>query len=115
MVVLAWAGWGYWALVAGTIARPLSQSVGAWFLCRWVPGLPRRADGTSSVVRFALNVYGRFSLNYSTRNMDNLLVGWRFGPTSLGFYKKAYDLFVLAANQLFVSGSRRLPSLPSVG
>jgi PST family polysaccharide transporter len=27
-------------------------------------------------------------------------VGWRFGPSSLGFYKKAYDLFLLPANQL---------------
>ena len=32
--------------------------------------------------------------------MDNLLVGWRFSAHWLGFYKKAYDLFVLAANQL---------------
>ena len=100
MIVLAWAGWGYWALVAGTVAKPLVQSLGSWYLCRWIPGLPGRANGTASIVRFAMNVYGRFSLNYSTRNMDNLLVGWRFGPTSLGFYKKAYDLFVLAANQL---------------
>jgi O-antigen/teichoic acid export membrane protein len=100
MVVLAWAGWGYWALVAGIIARPLTQAVGAWYLCRWIPGLPSRADGTASVARFAMHVYGCFSVNYSARNMDNLLVGWRFGPSSLGLYKKAYDLFVLPANQL---------------
>jgi O-antigen/teichoic acid export membrane protein len=99
-IICAWAGWGYWALVAGVIARPLVQSVGAWCLCRWIPTLPRRVAGTGSIVRFALNVYGRFSFNYITRNTDNLLVGWRFGPASLGFYKKAYDLFLLPANQL---------------
>ncbi len=99
-IVLAARGWGYWALVAGAVSRLISQAIGAWLLCTWIPGLPRRADGTSSVVRFALNVYGRYSFNYFTRNTDNLLVGWRFGPTSLGFYKKAYDLFLLPANQL---------------
>ena len=52
------------------------------------------------MVRFATNVFARFSLNYSTRNVDNLLVGWRFSTLSLGFYKKAYDLFVLPSNQL---------------
>lgn len=52
------------------------------------------------MIRFALHVYGRFSLNYSTRNMDNLLVGWRFGAPALGFYKKAYDLFLLPSSQL---------------
>jgi PST family polysaccharide transporter len=98
-ILLGFAGWGYWALVAGTITLPLAQSVGAWYLCRWVPGLPRRVAGTASMVRFALNVYGRFSVNYSARNMDNLLVGWRFGAHSLGFYKKAYDLFEVPVSQ----------------
>jgi PST family polysaccharide transporter len=99
-IVLGWAGWGYWALVAGAIVLPLSVAIGAWVLCRWIPGLPRRVEGTSSMVRFALSVYGRFTVNYSTRNMDNLLVGWRFSAISLGFYKKAYDLFSLPATQL---------------
>ena len=100
MVFLAWRGWGYWALVAGAVIRLFVQSAGAWYLCRWIPGLPRRVTGTGSIVKFALNVYGRFSFNYVTRNTDNLLVGWRFGSSSLGFYKKAYDLFLLPANQL---------------
>jgi len=82
-ILLAWAGWGYWALVAGVVAQPLSQSVGAWTLCRWIPGLPRRVAGTGSMVRFAMNIYGRFTVNYFARNMDNLLVGWRFGSGPL--------------------------------
>lgn len=94
------AGWGYWALVAGAIGLGVAQSIGAWWLCRWVPGLPRRSPGTLEMVRFAVQVYGRFSVNYLARNTDNLLVGWRFGAVPLGFYKKAYDLFALSASQL---------------
>ena len=101
-ILLALAGWGYWALVAAVVARPLLQAIAAWCLCAWIPSLPRRVAGTASIVRFALHVYGRFSFNYVTRNTDNLLVGWRFGPASLGFYKKAYDLFLLPANQLLI-------------
>jgi len=99
-IVLARAGWGYKALVVGAIAAPLCQSIGAWSACRWVPSLPRRAEGTGSTVRFAISVYGRFGVNYGARNVDNLLVGWRFDAVSLGFYKKAYDLFALSAGQL---------------
>ena len=99
-IFLAWAGWGYWALVAGSVTRVLIQGIGAWYLCHWIPGLPRAVNGTDSVVWFATNVYGRYTLNYFARNTDNLLVGWRFGSASLGFYKKAYDLFLLPANQL---------------
>ena len=52
------------------------------------------------MIRYAINVYGRFALNYCTGNTDNLLVGWRFGAPALGFYKKAFDLFVLPSCQL---------------
>lgn len=99
-ICLGWAGWGYWALVAGAIALSVSTCIGAWVLCRWTPGLPRRAAGTGSLVRYAISTYGRFSTGYFTNNLDNFLVGWRLGPTPLGFYKKAYDLFVLPSNQL---------------
>jgi len=99
-VLFGLAGWGYWALVIGACATPLSTAIGAWIMCRWLPGRPRHAPGTGAMVRFAMHTYGRFSLNYCTRNTDNLLVGWRFGAYALGFYKKAYDLFTLSAAQL---------------
>jgi len=120
-IVLGWLGWGYWALVAGVVAQPLSTSVGAWFLCRWTPGYPRRVAGTSSMLKFALNTYGNFSVNYVSRNTDNLLVGWRFNAQTLGFYKKAYDLFALSVSQfvssiavVFVSGLSRVVRTPAV-
>src|SRR5208283_432400 len=49
---------------------------------------------------FAINVYSHYAFNYLTSNADNLLVGWRFGDRALGFYKRAYDLFVLPQTQL---------------
>jgi O-antigen/teichoic acid export membrane protein len=99
-ILLAWRGWGYWALVAGIVAASLSTTIGALWLCRWIPTLPRRGVGTRAMLRFAANVYGGFTANYFTRNFDNLLVGWRFNAAALGFYKKAYDLFALSATQL---------------
>jgi PST family polysaccharide transporter len=102
-ILLGWLGYGYWALVAGAIALPLSTSIGAWLLCRWRPGFTRLAPETGSMLRFAINTYGNFSVNYCSRNTDNLLVGWKFDAQSLGFYKKAYDLFALSATQLVSS------------
>jgi PST family polysaccharide transporter len=99
-IILAMAGWHYWALVWGSVAQTVSVTVGAWLACRWVPKAPGRASDTGQGVKFALNVYSHFAFWYFTRNTDNLLVGWRFGDQALGFYKKAYDLFVLPQNQL---------------
>jgi O-antigen/teichoic acid export membrane protein len=99
-VLLALRGWGYWALVVGIVAQQLSVTVGAFWLCKWMPSLPRRTGKTGAMVRFATKVYGQFSLGYATLNIDNLLVGWRFNAIALGFYKKAFDLFALSASQL---------------
>ena len=99
-ICCACLGWKYWALVAGAIVQPIVICAGAWILCPWLPGLPRQVRGTGKMVRYAMNVYGRYSLNYGTGNTDNLLVGWRFGAQALGAYKKAFDLFVLPSSQL---------------
>jgi O-antigen/teichoic acid export membrane protein len=99
-IFLALRGWGYWALAAGIVAQQLSVTIGALCLCRWIPSLPKRTGGTGRAVRFAAKVYGQFTVGYSTLNLDNLLVGWRFNAVALGFYKKAFDLFALSASQL---------------
>ena len=99
-IVLAMAGFHYWALVWGSVTQTVVTSAGAWLVCRWIPKLPRRAAETGSGVGFAFNVYSHYAFSYLTRNTDNLLVGWRFGARELGFYKKAYDLFVLPQTQL---------------
>jgi len=99
-ILLAWRGWGYWALVAGIVAAQSSTTIGVWWLCRWIPSWPRRTGQTGAIVRFAAKVYGQFSVLYSSQNIDNLLVGWRFNAVALGFYKKAYDLFALTSAQL---------------
>ncbi len=99
-IVLALAGCHYWALVWGSVTQVIVVAAGAWVACRWIPGRPARAAGAGAGFKFAMNVYWHFAFAYSTRNTDNLLVGWRFGAGPLGFYKKAYDLFVLAETQL---------------
>jgi PST family polysaccharide transporter len=99
-ILMALSGWGYWALVGGIVAQQISLTIGAWWLCRWLPSLPRRTSKTGAIVRFAAKVYGQYSVSYATLNLDNLLVGWQFNAVALGFYKKAYDLFSLSGSQL---------------
>jgi O-antigen/teichoic acid export membrane protein len=99
-IVLAKRGWHYWALVWGSVVQTVVILAGAWLTCRWIPSWPSRASGTKSGFKFAMNVYWHYAFSYSTRNTDNLLVGWWFGARELGFYKKAYDLFVLPETQL---------------
>lgn len=99
-IVLAWQGFGYWALVANTIMQSLSIAVCAWIACSWRPGKPGPIKDILPLLKFAFHVFSNYTLNYFSRNIDKMLAGWRFGAEALGYYKKAYDLFSLPANQL---------------
>lgn len=73
-IILAWQGWGYWALVAGAVALPLTIAVGAWIFCRWRPGLPASGSGIIPMLKFALNTYGNFALKYSREILTRYLL-----------------------------------------
>jgi len=99
-IILAWTGWGYWALVANIVIYPLVVAISGWLFCGWRPGKRGPFREILPILKFALHIYGNFTLNYFSRNIDKLLIGWRHGAQPLGYYKKAYDLFALPANQL---------------
>lgn len=52
------------------------------------------------MLKFGMNIYGNFATNYFSRNLDKILIGWRHGAQSLGYYERAYYLFVMPVNQL---------------
>lgn len=99
-IILAWMGWGYWALVVNIIMQPLTTAVCGWIFCRWRPGRPGSIKEIMPILIFAIHTYGNFTLNYFSRNIDKLLIGWRYGAQTLGYYKKAFDLFALPLGQL---------------
>lgn len=98
-ILLASQGWGYWALVARRMTLIAATTVGAWILCRWFPSLPAFGTGVKEMLKFGINTYGNFVMNYFSRNLDKILIGWKHGAQSLGNYERAYYLFVMPVNQ----------------
>jgi O-antigen/teichoic acid export membrane protein len=96
----ALSGFGYWALVLRRIGYGLASTVGIWSISRWRPGKPIIDEGVRSMLKFGANNLGSYSLTYFSRNLDNLLIGWRLGPGQLGIYDRAYQIFVMPVYQL---------------
>ncbi|MGH9521630.1 MAG: oligosaccharide flippase family protein, partial [Terriglobales bacterium] len=96
----AWYGAGYWSLVALTWIYSLGQFIASWFMVKWRPGLPRRAEGVRSLLAFGGNLTGSGFISYLQRNFDNVLVGWYWGAVPLGLYSRAYSLLTLPLRQL---------------
>ena len=99
-IVMAWYGFGYWSLVGSQLALVFSSTVLTWFLCGWFPGWPKRNSGVGSMVKFGGNVTGFATINFFSRNLDNLLIGRFWGAHQLGVYSRAYQLMMLPIDQI---------------
>jgi O-antigen/teichoic acid export membrane protein len=99
-IVLAWKGFGYWALVFSQMALLGTNMAGVWLACRWVPGRPGRGSDVKSMLSFGGNITGYATVNYFSKNADNLLIGRFAGPQQLGFYTKSSQILGLPTDQL---------------
>ncbi len=90
-IAWAWRHYGqdndYWALVLIPIVTAGVGLIGTWLTCRWRPGWPRAKAGTRNLVVFGANMTAFSFVNYFARNLDNLLIGWWWGATPLGYYR----------------------------
>jgi O-antigen/teichoic acid export membrane protein len=99
-ILLAWWGYGFWALVWKELARSMLNTVLAWAFCPWRPGLPSRNVGARAMLRFGYNVTGFNMLYYLTNNLDSVLLGKIWGAVPVGLYSRAKLLSSIPTGQL---------------
>jgi len=99
-ILMAWKGFGYWAIVGRQLSVPVITCICAWLQCSWRPSLPSKNANIKPMLKYAVNTFGNFSINYFARNIDKTILGWKLGSIELGGYDRAYRLFVLPVNQL---------------
>lgn len=99
-IILAWHGFRYWALVASQLAVAATSTLLVFSFCRWMPGLPKKNTGVRSMIKFGGNLTGFTTINYFSRNLDNLLIGRFWGAQQLGLYTRAYQLMALPIEQI---------------
>jgi O-antigen/teichoic acid export membrane protein len=94
------AGWGYWALVAMSIASPLVTTLCLWVASGWVPMAPQRRAGVRSMMVFG----GALTLNgivaYVAYNAEKVLIGRFWGAEAIGIYGRAYQLVNIPTDNL---------------
>jgi len=99
-LLLAARGYGYWALVANVLGTTALSTVLSWVLCGWRPGWPSRVAGLSSLLSFGGHLTGFTMVNYLARNLDNVLIGWWWGPSAVALYDRAYKLLLLPVQRI---------------
>jgi len=91
-VMLAIAGFGYWALVAAALVGPAAMTALAWAIVRWIPGRPHRSPEIWSMLRFGGAITIQSVLTYLAQNIDKVVIGRVSGAYAFGVYGRAYQL-----------------------
>jgi PST family polysaccharide transporter len=99
-ILMARRGFNYWALVGSQLAVVSTGTVITWIVCRWRPGMPKKDTGVRSMLKFGGNFTGFSTINFFSRNLDNLLIGRVWGAQQLGLYNRAYQLMMLPIDQI---------------
>jgi O-antigen/teichoic acid export membrane protein len=97
-VVLAWYGFGVWALVGANLAQSIVRVIVMYVATRHSvrPSLSPRASRDLLGFGFGHSMAQLGTL--LSQQGDNLVVGRWLGPDALGFYGRAYNLMVMPAS-----------------
>lgn len=90
--LLAWLGWGLWALVAEQGAGTLTRLVMNWLVYRrWSPRLGWDAAVARRLWNYGRHLWTAGNLIFLNDRFDDFWIGTRLGQAALGFYSRAYE------------------------
>ena len=92
-VAMAFAGWGYWSLVAKPIVTSTMTVVAVWTYCPWVPGRPKLSSNVKEMVGFGMGVAGFTMTDYVARSADRVALGYFYGAGLLGYFQNAFTVY----------------------
>ncbi|MGH8505191.1 MAG: lipopolysaccharide biosynthesis protein [Stenotrophobium sp.] len=99
-IILALAGYGYWALVSAMLIGTLMNSALAWLWCNWRPGLPHWDAQIRSMISFGGYLVVFTLLGFAAQNVPNVLNGRLWGAAAVGYYSRAFVLLTLLLNYI---------------
>lgn len=110
-VLLAWRGWGYWALATQNLIMTLLSTIGVWLCIHWLPGVPRRCAELREMLHFGGSLTAHGIVGYFPSCLDKVLLGWYSGAHPLGLYSNAYTLM---SKVLTVTGQVSEAAIPAM-
>jgi O-antigen/teichoic acid export membrane protein len=91
-IPMAFAGYGVWALVAGTISGSLVNLFMFWFLNPWRPSFSINISMIKRLTNFGTWVLGESLVGWFMNWGDNMIVGHFLGIEILGVYSIAWNI-----------------------
>lgn len=99
-IVLAYRGFGYYALIYRSLFDGLITFIAFYCMSPIRIVLIIKKKSLKMIARFSTFQFFFNFINYFSRNLDNLLIGKFISPVSLGLYDKSYQLMLLPVQNL---------------
>ena len=94
-VILAWLGFGYWALVWGQLGQGISSSLLTYAAARHSLRPLFAAEPFKDLFGFSFGMSLTSTVNYFALQGDYFVIGRMMDSAALGFYSRAYSLMQL--------------------
>lgn len=99
-IVMAYQGFGIWALIAQVMIRSFLQSILLITQSRWIPRLMFYKESCFRLYRYGINLITASCLTKITEEGISFFLGKVFSPYNLGIYTRATQFSVLPSTSI---------------
>ena len=99
-IFMAYKGFGVWALVAQNLITAAIPAIVFWFFIKWRPLWTFSWKSFHELFGFGFFMFLTHLLNSFGGQIQGLLIGKRYNPTTMGYYSKALGTEKLATHSI---------------
>ena len=99
-VVMAYKGFGVWSLVIQHILTAFIPAIFFWFYVRWRPVFVFSWQSFKGLFSFGFYMFLTNLINQLGGQIQGLLIGRFYNPSTMGYYSKAYSTERLASTSM---------------
>lgn len=90
-IIMAYKGFGVWALVASTLCNQIAGTIILWLTVKWKPRLVFSFVSIKGLFSFGYKLFITEILNVISNNIRRLVIGKLYSSSDLGFYDKGVN------------------------
>lgn len=99
-ILLAYEGWGVWALVAQTIMSTVFQTIVLFFEIPWKPKLEFSMVSARELIGYGWKIFGASFLGTFFNELRSLIIGRFYSAADLAYYNRGARMPDLLANNI---------------
>lgn len=107
-IILAYIGWGVWALVAQSILASLINVIFIFIYTKWIPTRPFSKKSFHDMFSYGSKLLASGLINTIYSNLTTLVVGKKFTAADLGEYNRGTSIPALPVNNINAACQRVL-------